>query len=291
MTCASSRSGSPTACSARVAEAEDVVQEALIRMQRPHAAGQRGGVPHDGHDAAVDRRAALRARAPRDLRRRVAAGAAGLRRGAGAVESEETISLAMLVLLERLAPDERAVFVLREAFDMPFAEIGEIIEPRPTPAGRSSAARARRIDKDAPALRPRSGRAPRARRTASCAPRARATSTGLRRAARPRRRPGRRRRRQGPLDPKPMVGAQPVARALASFYGSADELGVTLTGGRQRPARASARSRRRPARQRRRPRHRRRPDPAHPLDAQPGQARATSGWCRTSALRPATTPR
>jgi RNA polymerase sigma-70 factor (ECF subfamily) len=43
------------------------------------------------------------------------------------VEDEETISLAFLVLLERLAPDERAVLVLRESFDYPFAEIGEVL--------------------------------------------------------------------------------------------------------------------------------------------------------------------
>jgi RNA polymerase sigma-70 factor (ECF subfamily) len=36
-------------------------------------------------------------------------------------------SLAFLVLLERLAPDERAVLVLRESFDYPFSEIGEVL--------------------------------------------------------------------------------------------------------------------------------------------------------------------
>ncbi|MFF3443807.1 RNA polymerase sigma factor SigJ [Streptosporangium sp. NPDC002721] len=39
----------------------------------------------------------------------------------------ETLSLAMLRLLERLSVPERAVFVLREAFDLPYEEIGETL--------------------------------------------------------------------------------------------------------------------------------------------------------------------
>lgn len=39
----------------------------------------------------------------------------------------ETISLAFLVLLESLTPVERAVFLLREVFDYPYAEIAEIV--------------------------------------------------------------------------------------------------------------------------------------------------------------------
>ena len=39
----------------------------------------------------------------------------------------ESVSLALLVVLETLSPLERAVFVLREAFGHSYAEIGEII--------------------------------------------------------------------------------------------------------------------------------------------------------------------
>lgn len=46
-------------------------------------------------------------------------------------EQQESISLAFLVLLERLSPPERAVFLLHEAFDYSFAEIAEIIEKTP----------------------------------------------------------------------------------------------------------------------------------------------------------------
>ena len=54
----------------------------------------------------------------------------------------ESISVAMLVVLETLSPLERAVFVLREAFGMPHAEIAEIIG-RKEEAVRQLARRAR----------------------------------------------------------------------------------------------------------------------------------------------------
>ncbi|MFI6508016.1 RNA polymerase sigma factor SigJ [Streptosporangium sp. NPDC050855] len=43
------------------------------------------------------------------------------------VELAGSVELALLVVLETLSPLERAVFVLREAFDLPYAEIGEVI--------------------------------------------------------------------------------------------------------------------------------------------------------------------
>lgn len=48
------------------------------------------------------------------------------------VERADSVSLAMLVLLERLTPAQRAVFVLREAFDYPHAEIAEVLDISPT---------------------------------------------------------------------------------------------------------------------------------------------------------------
>ena len=42
-------------------------------------------------------------------------------------EQRDLVSLAMLVVLERLSPEERAVFVLHEAFDYPFAELGTLL--------------------------------------------------------------------------------------------------------------------------------------------------------------------
>ncbi len=46
------------------------------------------------------------------------------------VEMAESVSMAMLVVLETLSPLERAVFVLREAFGMPHAEIAEVLGRR-----------------------------------------------------------------------------------------------------------------------------------------------------------------
>jgi RNA polymerase sigma-70 factor (TIGR02957 family) len=43
------------------------------------------------------------------------------------VELAESVSIAMLTVLETLAPAERAVFVLREVFDVPYEEIAEAV--------------------------------------------------------------------------------------------------------------------------------------------------------------------
>ncbi len=44
------------------------------------------------------------------------------------VETEESISLAFMVLLEQLQPFERAVFLLREVFEYEFAEIATMLD-------------------------------------------------------------------------------------------------------------------------------------------------------------------
>ena len=58
------------------------------------------------------------------------------------VELAESVSIAMLTVLETLGPTERAVFVLREVFEMAYAEIGEAIG-RPEATVRQIARRAR----------------------------------------------------------------------------------------------------------------------------------------------------
>ena len=62
---------------------------------------------------------------------------------AGQAEQADSISMAFLVLLESLSPLERAVFLLREAFDYDYAAIGEIVE-RSEENCRQIAMRARR---------------------------------------------------------------------------------------------------------------------------------------------------
>jgi RNA polymerase sigma-70 factor (TIGR02957 family) len=44
------------------------------------------------------------------------------------VELAESVSIAMLMVLETLSPTERAVFVLREVFDAPYEEIADTLE-------------------------------------------------------------------------------------------------------------------------------------------------------------------
>jgi RNA polymerase sigma-70 factor (TIGR02957 family) len=58
------------------------------------------------------------------------------------VELAESVSIAMLTVLETLGPAERAVFVLREVFETPYDEIAEVIGKTPT-AVRQMAHRAR----------------------------------------------------------------------------------------------------------------------------------------------------
>jgi RNA polymerase sigma-70 factor, ECF subfamily len=69
------------------------------------------------------------------------------------VELAESVSIAMLTVLETLGPAERAVFVLREVFDVPYDEIAEAV-------GKSSAAVrqiAHRARRHVAARRPRMG--------------------------------------------------------------------------------------------------------------------------------------
>ncbi|MDW6061737.1 RNA polymerase sigma-70 factor [Streptomyces sp. FXJ1.4098] len=58
------------------------------------------------------------------------------------IELAESVSIAMLTVLETLGPTERAVFVLREVFEMPYGEIAEAIG-KSTAAVRQIARRAR----------------------------------------------------------------------------------------------------------------------------------------------------
>ncbi|HEY2469060.1 MAG TPA: sigma-70 family RNA polymerase sigma factor [Terracidiphilus sp.] len=55
----------------------------------------------------------------------------------------DSVGLALLVVLDRLAPAERLAFVLHDMFDLPFEEIGQIVGRSPA-AARQLASRARR---------------------------------------------------------------------------------------------------------------------------------------------------
>ncbi|MFL5871208.1 MAG: sigma factor-like helix-turn-helix DNA-binding protein, partial [Solirubrobacterales bacterium] len=65
-------------------------------------------------------------------------------------EMSDSLSLAFLVLLESLTPEQRAVFLLHDVFDYGYDEVAEIVEKRPD-AVRQIAVRARReIDRRRP---------------------------------------------------------------------------------------------------------------------------------------------
>jgi RNA polymerase sigma-70 factor (ECF subfamily) len=116
-----------------VAEAEDTLQDAWLRWSAvaPGSVGSAAAYL----TTLVTRLALDRLRSARVARERyyglwlpepVVAGWDSDASGDG--ESEpESVSLAMLLLLERLAPDQRAVFVLREAMDLDYAEIAAIL--------------------------------------------------------------------------------------------------------------------------------------------------------------------
>jgi RNA polymerase sigma-70 factor (ECF subfamily) len=131
-----------------VSEAEDVVQEAFLRHQRTLAAGTRIESARAYLSAVVTRLAIDELRSAR-ARRETYVGQwlpeplVGDEDPAGEAERADELSMAFLLVLERLGPVERAVFLLHDVFGYGFAEIAEIVERSPE-ACRQLAVRARR---------------------------------------------------------------------------------------------------------------------------------------------------
>ncbi len=133
-----------------VGEAEDVVQEALLRLHRAEREGERIEAPRAYLSTVVTRLSIDVLRSAR-ARRETYVGewlpeplvTAIDEDPARHAEVADTLSLAFLVLLESLSPEQRAVFLLREVFDYPYEEIAEIVGKR-EPAVRQLAVRARR---------------------------------------------------------------------------------------------------------------------------------------------------
>ncbi|MEU5881210.1 RNA polymerase sigma factor SigJ [Spirillospora sp. NPDC047279] len=131
-----------------LAEADDAVQEAWLRLARSEA-GQIGNL--GGWLTTVVGRVCLDM-----LRSRTQRGETSLHaRLPDPIVSEpatnpehqaliaDSVGLALLVVLESLTPPERLAFVLHDMFGMPFEEIGPIIDRTPV-AARKLASRARR---------------------------------------------------------------------------------------------------------------------------------------------------
>lgn len=153
-----------------VAEAEDVVQDAWLRLQRADSGAIRdlrawlttvvGRLALDALDAARTRRERyvgpwlpeplVEAAGGDAALGPVAAGAATRALGedpADRVTLAEEVTTALLVVLERLSPAERTAFVLHDVFGLPFQEVAEVVGRTPA-AVRQLATRARRHVED-----------------------------------------------------------------------------------------------------------------------------------------------
>ncbi|MFB7460452.1 RNA polymerase sigma-70 factor [Streptomyces sp. NPDC056188] len=135
----------------RVADAEDVLQEAWLRWSaadRSAVREPRGYLVRVTTRLAIDRLRRIKASGesyvgpwlPEPLVTDLTQTVPDAEERAVLADS---VSLAVLVVLETLSPLERAVFVLREAFGCPYAEIAALLD-RGEPAVRQLAGRARR---------------------------------------------------------------------------------------------------------------------------------------------------
>jgi RNA polymerase sigma-70 factor (TIGR02957 family) len=140
-----------------VAEAEDVVQEALLRLHGVLEAGEDVEVP-EAYLATVVTRLGINRLRSAQMRREAYVGewlpepvvTGDLDDPETHAEMSDSLSLAFLVVLERLSPEQRAVFLLREVFDYGYDAIAEIVG-KSEAACRQLAVRARRhVEQDRP---------------------------------------------------------------------------------------------------------------------------------------------
>jgi RNA polymerase sigma-70 factor (TIGR02957 family) len=133
-----------------VSEAEDVVQEGFLRLHRAREGGERIESPRAYLSTVVSRLSLDHLRSAR-VRRETYVGewlpeplvTSADDDPARKAEMADSLSLAFLVLLESLSPEQRAAFLLREVFDEPYDRIAEIVGTSEQNA-RQLATRARR---------------------------------------------------------------------------------------------------------------------------------------------------
>jgi RNA polymerase sigma-70 factor (ECF subfamily) len=143
-----------------VSEAEDVVQEALLRMHRALDAGEQIASPR-AFVATITTRLAINELRSARARRETYVGewlpepilTDGIDDPARQAELADSLSVAMLVLLESLSPEQRAVLLLHDVFDYPYPEIAGIVGKSEANV-RQLATRARRhVDERRPRFR------------------------------------------------------------------------------------------------------------------------------------------
>jgi RNA polymerase sigma-70 factor (TIGR02957 family) len=133
-----------------VSEAEDLVQEALLRFHRAQSEGERIESPRAYVSTVVTRLGIDQLRSAR-RRRETYVGewlpepllTSEEEDPAHQAEMADSLSLSFLVLLESLSPEQRAVFLLHDVFDYPYDEVARIIGKTEANA-RQLASRARR---------------------------------------------------------------------------------------------------------------------------------------------------
>ncbi len=117
-----------------VSEAEDVVQEALLRVHQALDGGERIVSPRAFLATVTTRLAINELRSARARRERYVGEwlpepiiTDGRDDPAEHADTADSLSLAMLVLLESLSPEQRAVLLLRDVFDYGYPEIAAIV--------------------------------------------------------------------------------------------------------------------------------------------------------------------
>jgi RNA polymerase sigma-70 factor (ECF subfamily) len=134
-----------------VAEAEDVAQEALLRLHTALERGEEIASPRAYAMTGATRLAIDELRSAR-ARREVYVGewipepllTDGDEDPAVRAEIADSLSLAFLALLERLTPEQRAAFLLRDVFGYGYAEIATVLDASEASA-RQHASRGRRL--------------------------------------------------------------------------------------------------------------------------------------------------
>ena len=132
-----------------LSEADDAVQEAWLRLNRSDPSGVEnlgGWLTTVVARVCLDMLRARRSRREEPLEARVPGPIVSRRAGTDPEHEAllaDAVGLALLVVLETLAPAERLAFVLHDMFAVPFDEIAPIVGRSPT-AARQLASRARR---------------------------------------------------------------------------------------------------------------------------------------------------
>lgn len=150
-----------------VTDAEDIVQEGMLRMHEAERAGEKINSRRAYLSTVVTRLAIDELRSARARREEyvgewlpepvvesaidgdtgagtgVVAGATARPGPAEQAELDDSLSVAMMVLLESLSPEQRAAFLLRDVFGYSYGEVAGIVG-KSEPATRQLAARARK---------------------------------------------------------------------------------------------------------------------------------------------------